>query len=114
MTTQILDLLRYSATYPCTCVARALRVLPSQNSKGAGVEQRVLQALMVKRFPKIVAQLERADSSVEVETPFSLFPEVLGASPAASGDDSAGSRQPLFSVSSVSPALRDSIFCSGS
>lgn len=37
-----------------------------QNSKGAGVEQRVLQALMAKRFPKIVAQLERADSSVEV------------------------------------------------
>ena len=40
----------------------------AQNSKGAGVEQRVLQALMAKRFPKIVAQLERADSSVEVCT----------------------------------------------
>ncbi len=40
--------------------------LHAQNSKGAGVEQRVLQALMAKRFPKIVAQLERADSSVEV------------------------------------------------
>ena len=40
----------------------------AQSSKGAGVEQRVLQALMAKRFPKIVAQLERADSSVEVGT----------------------------------------------
>ena len=28
----------------------------------------MLQALMAKRFPKIVAQLERADSSVEVCT----------------------------------------------
>ena len=37
-----------------------------QNTKGAGVEQRVLQALMAKRFPKIVAQLEKADTSVEV------------------------------------------------
>ena len=37
-----------------------------QNTKGAGVEQRVLQALLAKRFPKIVAQLEKADTSVEV------------------------------------------------
>ena len=42
------------------------RGLVLQNTKGAGVEQRVLQALMAKRFPKIVAQLEKADTSVEV------------------------------------------------
>ena len=42
------------------------RGLALQNTKGAGVEQRVLQALMAKRFPKIVAQLEKADTSVEV------------------------------------------------
>ena len=34
------------------------------------MEQRVLQALMVKRFPKIVAQLEKADTSVEVRNHF--------------------------------------------
>jgi len=41
-------------------------IIVLQNSKGAGVEQRVLQALMAKRFLRVVAQLERADSSVEV------------------------------------------------
>ncbi|CAK0782973.1 hypothetical protein CVIRNUC_006168 [Coccomyxa viridis] len=45
---------------PASCVL--------ENTKGAGVEQRVLQALMAKRFPKIVAQLEKADTSVEEVT----------------------------------------------
>ena len=57
---------------------KSLRVSPSQSSKGAGVEQRVLQALMAKRFAKVVAQLERADSSVEVQPLSHSFQSFLG------------------------------------
>jgi hypothetical protein len=67
-----------------------------QNSKGAGVEQRVLQALMVKRFPKIVAQLERADSSVEVQPPFSLLLFFVGAFPERRRWQQTGPRAPLL------------------
>ena len=38
----------------------------------------MLQALMVKRFAKIVAQLERADSSVEVHLLSLSFQSFLG------------------------------------
>jgi hypothetical protein len=39
-----------------------------QNMKGPGVEQRVLKALLAKRCPKIVAQLERAETPLEEVT----------------------------------------------
>lgn len=36
-----------------------------QNMKGPGVEQRVLRALLAKRCPKVLAQLERAETPLE-------------------------------------------------
>lgn len=60
----------HSTASVMSCVRGCMlkHLVSAQNSKGAGVEQRVLQALMAKRFPKIVAQLEMADTSVVVRS----------------------------------------------